>query len=335
MPDVIGLYSPLRFADKVRVLAAMVLSALVFATAGWRVLAPFDPYDTVSFWTERQPLLTALTAFGLALVLAGVGGSLAGKKLPDFGIFVAAFGLAFMNLKSGTMEGLLAAQTGSVPAARGALCMKLIGELWIWTALVIGAGVLAGLAVAAFRANSGPGGKRSPAIKGGSGLDEILPRLRAAQTDAAQLRQEIRSGLSSAAVATVAAAVIISLSMSHSAVGAIVKGQVYFAIGAAFFGGALLGHQMFHPIWCVWSYLPVPILATIGYGLGWMNPDVRQAIPRILSGAREQYNLLPTIPPNDFASGTPLEYVAVGVAAAIAGFWFSRHTHRLRAESEE
>ena len=333
MPDLAQTYPTMYFRDKIRATLGMALSAAVFLTLGWPMLAPFDPFGAIVLFTDGNPLITTVGVFILAIAVGAASYAIAGTKLPDFALFAVGLGLAVVNLKAGTMDYLLITQGGSVPAARGSLCFRLIAELWAWTILVALAAAFAAWGLGRLRGTSPPDGDAPAAGPCTTTLDDVFARLLAGKIRSAATGQEIRDGLASTAASVVVACIIISLAMAASPVDAVQKGQVYFAIGAAFYLGTIASHQFFHPGWCVWSYLAVPVTATIGYALAWFRPDL-SGLPRTLLSAAAEYNHLPMMPSNAFVRGTPLDYVAVGLAAAVAGCWLTRKTHRLRSGDE-
>jgi hypothetical protein len=232
------------------------------------------------------------------------------------------------------MDQLLIAQGGSAPAARGNLCFRLIAETWIWMIIVVLAGALAEWGVARFRGKAAPPDATPPGNPFSCALDDVIEQFSAGKIRWGSIRQEIRNGLSSMGASVVIACIIISLAMAQGPTDAIQKGQVYFAIAAAFCLGSVAGFHLFRPAWCLWSYLAIPVVVSIGYGLAWYRPTV-SGLPRALLSATAHYNQLPMMPPNSFSRGTPLDYVSIGLAAAIAGCWLSRNTHRLRTEQDQ
>ena len=100
-----------------------------------------------------------------------------------------------------------------------------------------------------------------------------------------------------------------------------------FRAGLGYVGGLFLGAmaaRYFTSInQALWYALAAPIVGLIGYLLGYINAGMGWAVKE----GYQYYINLATTPPHDLVRPLPIEYVAVGVAAAIAGFWTG---HRLQ-----
>lgn len=331
MTDLALAYPMVGFTDKIKAMAAMAMAVALFIGVGGPVLAPTDPMLAISMRTVPNATLAVLTVIVLSAVSALIGEVLIGRKLPDFGLFAAAVGFAGLNLRSGNMASLLIDHGATEPAERGAFFFAMVPEVWFWlAALLIGSGV--GIWMA---------GRLLPSALGHAtdGTDPVSVRLPGLFSlfsgsgggDGAARQREIQHGLMAAATTVVVATVIVSLAATASPVAAVQTGQIYFALAAGFYIGSTVGIQVFRPLWCGWPYLGVGFLATIGYVMAKVRPGIG-GLSQPLVRFADRYDALPGIPPGSLSRGTPVEYAAVGLAAAVAGCWFARRSIRARLE---
>jgi hypothetical protein len=331
MTDLALAYPMVGFTDKVKAVAALAMAVALFIGVGGPVLSPTDPMLAISMRTVPNAMLAVLTVIGLSALSALIGEALIGGKLPDFGLFAAAFGFAGLNLRSGNMASLLIDHGATDPAERGAFFLAMVPEVWFWlAAMLIGSGVgiwMAGRILPSAQGRltdgTGPAGVRLP------GLFSWLGESGAG--DGAARRYEIQHGLLAAATTVVVATVIVSIAAAASPVAAVRTGQIYFALAAGFYIGSTVGIQVFKPAWCGWPYLAVGVLATIGYIMAKARPGIG-GLSQPLARFAERYEALPGIPPGTLSRATPVEYAAVGLAAAVAGCWFARRSIRGRLE---
>jgi ABC-type amino acid transport system permease subunit len=88
---------------------------------------------------------------------------------------------------------------------------------------------------------------------------------------------------------------------------AIQHGQVCFVVAASVWLGCFLAHRMVAVRSVLWSILSVSLLAVVGY---------------LWAGARSpDPNLPPSVPTSHFLRVLPIQFIAVGAAAAIAAYW--------------
>ena len=334
MTDLAMTYPMVGFTDKLKAIAALAIAVWLFTGVGAAVLMPADPMLAISFRTVPSATLTVLVVLVLSAAAALAGELLIGKKLPDFGLFAAAIGFAAANLRGGNMASLLIDHAATDPAERGAFFFGMVPEVWFWlAALLIGsslgiwmAGRLSGSAAEGAALKAEPGSVRLP------GLFALLSGSDGGGDGSAR-QLEIQHGLLATATTVLVATVIVSLAAAPSPVAAIRTGQVYFALAAGFYVGSTAGIQIFKPAWCGWPYLGVGILATIGYAMAKVRPGIG-GLSQPLVRFAERYEALPGIPPGSLSRATPVEYAAVGLAAAVAGCWFARRSIRARLEGE-
>ena len=122
-----------------------------------------------------------------------------------------------------------------------------------------------------------------------------------------------RWGLVALAITVAAALAVIRLT-SGGLLTTIRQGQTFFSIGAAFFAGALVAHQITRARHALWPMLAIPIVAAIGYLLGAARPV--PAVPEV-------YQSIIQIMPNAACRALPVEYMAMGPIGVLLGLWTS------------
>ncbi len=325
--DVSELFPPMRFGEKVCLVAVCCVLLAPAITIGWWVVGPTDPFGAVTIVYHDNPLV-ALVAL---IVFAGVGSSLATLamrgRLTHFGVFAVGVGLSGLGLRGGDLTALLQYEAGS-PAARGAVFGSLAVDVLLWT-LVPAVSFAACAVTEAWAGLTGPAG--SNPVKDGAHQDRgVLTRWLKSSADrtgaAAHWKTEFRHGPLALVVTGVVAMVVIRMAVGRST-GPVNPGQVCFAIGVGFWLGALAAGQFARPALSVWACLAVPVVALIGFVAAAANPE--------LSGALGWANEIVIIAPNALAKGLPVNYLAVGPAAALLGVWTGQRLQRARAEAAE
>jgi len=124
-----------------------------------------------------------------------------------------------------------------------------------------------------------------------------------------------------AMVATaVVAAFFIWITVSRTPISPILRGQVIFSVAGGFFVGALVARYFTGINDARWYALAPLGVALIGYLLGYLNADMAWAEAE---AQYKYYALLAITPPHDLVRPLPIEYLAVGVAGALGGYWSS------------
>lgn len=100
------------------------------------------------------------------------------------------------------------------------------------------------------------------------------------------------------------------------AVGPTLRGQVYFAIAASAYVGALIAHQVAPARDTIW-YWPAPVFAGL-IGLIWAM---------LRPGLTGEYANINIIPPNGLARALPVEFVSVGVSMLLLTLPSGEHEH--------
>ena len=130
------------------------------------------------------------------------------------------------------------------------------------------------------------------------------------------------------AVTGVMGAVIIWLTIGRTPVAAIARGQVIASVTAGLFLGAMAARYFTGVEDARWYALAALGVALTGYLLGYLNAGMGWA-----QGTGDQpYADLAITPPHSLVRPLPLEYIAVGVSAALAGFWSGRRIEHAAGE---
>ena len=292
---------PVGFFEKVRVFLACLVAIVLVSYIGWMVAQPVDPEMAVTFTAGSRNLLAIWPALlVLTVVSAAVGSAVAGPRLPEAGMFAAAVGLAGLALHGGSMEMLLSYVGGADPSGRRSLMFSMAIDSALWAALLAVSWIVVLMVgrwlwePTAVQPANRPGSKNA-SDKGGS-IVEMLG-----------------GGILALAITAIVALFFIWMTIARTPVAIIARGQV---IASVFFGlylGAMVA-RYFTGVDCARYYMGAPlVVAVIGFLLGYLQSGMGWALPA--------YAQLATTPPHALARPLPIEFIAVGLAGAIAGFW--------------
>jgi hypothetical protein len=290
----------LGFVDKLLLAAACLLSMLLFCSIGRLAAGPMDPLGSMALLDQSSPVAAVIELMGLAVVVAGLAGVLLRGRLVDFGLFVVALGLAAMNVRGAQVDHLV--RYAPQGTTRSAVFLLLAVEVLAWMLVMLAAAASDALVSGWFdTAHSGQAGHRLV------GLGELLLGRSRWQSGV----HEIRNGLLCFLLCAVAAAVLIRM-FGGPALSIIRKGQVYFSLAAAFFVAGLVAQQLSRARLMIWPLLAVPLVATVGYVAGGVQPHA--SVPPIYEG-------LEHIMPNFLCRALPVEYFSAGVAGVVLAGW--------------
>lgn len=308
MSDAPVLTTALTFGDKVRLTAVCALAMALFASVGWTIARPADPFAAVSLLLESRAWPAVLaSAVALGAVAAAVATVVVGPVMPEAGSLAAALGLATMSTRGGTMTEVLMYH-GTSAGDRRLLAPILITETFLWLTVVGAAWLVSGIVRGWLNGQS--------AVAPAAGSSRRWARMREALV-------HLRDGVLGMVVSAVLACVFISATISRSPESEIQRGQVFFAVGAGFLVAGAIVKQIWPRGAACWYGLGVPLAAALGYGWAILSP--------LASGVSDYYARLATTPPNDLFRPLPIEYVGVGVAGAILGHWLGQRMHEARA----
>ena len=113
------------------------------------------------------------------------------------------------------------------------------------------------------------------------------------------------------------AALVIWLTIGRTPVAQIARGQVIASVAAGLFLGAMGARYFTSVADARWYALAVPAVALTAYLLGYLNAGMAWT----QGSGYQPFAGLATTPPHDLARALPIEYLGVGVSAALAGFW--------------
>jgi len=295
--------------DKFRLVVAAVVAVVLMRTVGWMVAAPTDPEMAVTMAFAGTQILTMLPSVVVLVVVSAIVGTVvAGPRWPEGGVCAAAVGLAGLALKGGSMQMVLAYRTAADAASRRALMVTMELDLVLWAGVLLAAW-LAGCATwrwlwpeEACRRMRAAAGQRGPASGPRSSQ---TPRLEATE-----------AGWLALIVTTVVALFVIWMTIARTPVAVIARGQVFASVAAGLYLGALAARYFTGVTRSFWYALSPVAVGLVGYLMGYVQANMAWA-----KGPWAAYALLATTPPHALVRPLPIEYVAVGLAGVLIGFW--------------
>lgn len=292
--------APLGLIEKTRVLLACAAAVILLSTVGWVVAEPADPEMGVTLVAHWGRVLAIWPALIVLTAIAGIIGTvLSPRRLAEGGMFAAAVGLAGLALKGGSMQDvlgyMLAAPEG---AARRALMARMALDSLLWT-VVLGA---TWVAVAVVRRW----------LWADEELYNPLPAPAAAAPTPAS-EKGTQPGWPALVVTGLIAVFFIWLTVARTPVAMIARGQVIASVAAGFYLGAMGARYFTRQNQAHWYLLAVPAAALLAYLVAYLNSGLGWAPPPFAD--------LKTTPPHELARPLPIEYLSVGVAGTLAGFW--------------
>jgi len=272
---------------RLRVLAAMIVSALIFWHVGWWVVRPTDPAGPVSLLMIDNGIIAMAQLLGITMAASGLAVAICGAGSAERGPLAVAVGLAALALRGGQMDDLILFRFAAAGEQQRAIfpTWELIAETWLWLAL-IGVGLVVGRWVQSWFANA-----TAPAT--------------APETDT-DTGADIRQGLG-AIIATAFVAWTVTSFTSGPTTMPLMQGQIYFAIALGFLFGAMAGQWIFRTHSRLWSLVAVAVVATAAYLFGGAPDNLLREIPN-----RAAYTLLKPI-----ARPLPIEYAALGAIGVL------------------
>ena len=320
---------PVPLAIKIRIAIVLLIAVAAFATVGWSVAQPLMPDSALMVIDHHQPLKLLGSLVALALIATIVAAVVSRPYGSEMAPLAAPAGLCVWVLMSGSSESLLLQNQAG--ADRVAMFHDMIMDGVIWAAVVIASYLLALMAGRRLEGQSTEGntvgvepsaqGGEEPVVGRASKPHETIPRK-------AHILGKRADHLLAYGLTCIIAIVLLQLLCRSSVVavsgqraGTVPRpGQIIFAVAAAFFVAAWVGHQLFHIPLGLLLLTPLTV-AVAAYAYAMQNESLG---PLAAAAA-----LL--VPPSlTFATVLPLQYIAVGSLAAIAGHWFSVRTFLMR-----
>lgn len=298
--------------DRAATTASWVLGGALFLTVGWFAMEPDDPLGPVSAYARQGGLMMLIQAAALAAVAAGLATLIAGRRVADIGTFAASLGLAAVSLRGATAEYFLLRGADFSEAFEHSLAWRFALEAVGWFLVVL---VAVGVSAAVMRWCFGsmespdPNGGDTPSavVRTLAGFDVarisarcfgVSGERQTASTDGVH-HMLITTGVGLAAMA------VLSAGLRWRS---IQDGQVCFVVAAGVFLGAYAACRMVPVRSALWSILAVGLIALVGYVWAALRPEVTE--------------LPPNIPSSHFLRILPIQFIAVGTAAALMAFWY-------------
>jgi hypothetical protein len=296
-----------KLVDKVRVVAASAVAAALMATLGWFVAAPWDTQLALSITQNSLSLMRVWPAMVIiSAATAAVATAIAGRRLPEAGLFATGIGLGMLALRGGSMKMVLDYHAANDPAVRRSLMFALGLDVVMWTSVIAAAWLTAILV---------------------RGWLWSQPAVATANTPAqpdAQRSNFANQGWLAMIITTVVAAFVVWQTIARTPVAEIARGQVIASVAGGLFLGALAARSFTEVADARWYVFAAAAIGIVAYLLGYLNAD--------LSWAEDtQYQFyadLSSTPPHALVRALPVEYLSVGVAGAIGGFWSGEKVHQ-------
>jgi hypothetical protein len=301
------------FVDKLRLLAAsLVAIVLLYGVGGHVVRDPIHGLAVMLLLNGGQLTAIGPALLGLTVVAACVGTVIAGRRLPEGGLFAAGVGLAALALRGRSMQTVLGYCAQPNAESRRSLMVSLALDALLWGLMM----VVAWLAAMMVRRWLWP-----PAAGSAPRDEETSDHRRVAQPDA-PLQKDTRAGWLAMATTAAVGAVVIWLTVARTPVANVARGQVFACVTAGLLLGAMVGRHMSGCDEVRWYLLAVPVVALVGYLLGYLNADMSWATLEW-----QPYRSLAIVPPHALVRPLPIEYIALGVMGTLAGFWSVEKMH--------
>lgn len=301
-------------ADRVTSLTAWGLAVALFLTVGWFAVAPDDPLGPVSLLARRGAVSMWLQAIALSAVAAAVATLIAGRRIPDIGTLAAAIGLTVVSFRGGTAEWfLLGSGDQGIPFQR-TLAAKLAVESAAWFVVVAVAIASSGLVLRwcyGSPANPAMGrardqGSSSQPLSAGFDIPRFSSRFLGIASSQQTRPMDGVKHLVIAAGVGLAASGILSAGLSARSIR---HGQACFVTAGAVFLGVYAASRLAPVRSALWGIGGAALIAVAGLIWSALWPMGSTAPP-------------PNIPVSHFLRVLPIQFIAVGTAAAVLTFGY-------------
>ncbi|MFQ5414548.1 MAG: hypothetical protein ACE5E6_08830 [Phycisphaerae bacterium] len=263
-------------------------------------------------------MLTLVQVVALAAVVAAVATVLIGRRLPDVGTCAAGIGLAVVSLRGDTAAYLLVQRADGMAGLQHGLAAKLAVESVAWFAAMMVAVVVSSLVTRwcfgtrlETAAGRGEGDAAWVVVPSGHELPVLGRRLAGGLDVGVTVPLD---GLKHTAVALVASLVLIHVLSTGLSQRSVQHGQVCFVVAATVWIASYAAHRIVPVRSALWTLLAVALLAVTGYAWAGLGGFGASASPRPVA-----------VPATVFLRILPIQYIAVGTVAAVAGVWSHAH----------
>ena len=309
--------APLGMVEKTRVAAAIGAAVVILCTMGWIVAQPTDPTLAVTFVRSGRAIPAIWPALAILTVVAGIIGTVvSGRRLPEAGLFAAAIALAALSLRGGSMFDLMANEAAINQAARQVFMKAMALDCLLWTAIMFAAWVAV---TWTYRWVWLSGGAPEVAEVGGQAV--VAPptagRPGRQQKEVKPAAPAPWVGWPALIVTGIIGAFVIWLTDGRDPVAPTQRGQTIAAIAGGLYLGAMGGRYFTGVRDVRWYLLAVPAVGMLAWLVAYLSADMSWA----QGPPYQYYTSLATTPTHDLARPLPIEYIAVGTAAVLAGYW--------------
>ncbi len=280
-------------------LAAWAFALALFLSVGWMALSPDDPLGAVSLLAQHGALLMGAQALLLTMVCSAVATVLAGRQLPEAGLFATALGLSALSVRGDTVRYFLVNCASEGATCERMLALRFVVETLAWSLVLFAAIPVAALVISWCGWSLEPGASAVPNVeKARTAPNGFLARLIA--------NSAVRH------VAIVAGIMLFSMAImfSGSSRRAVLHGQSCFIVFASTFLAVWGGHRLAPVRSAMVSLLALPVAGAIAY-----------LWAAVTAGS---FSPLPNLPSSGFLRILPLQFMAVGAAAVVSAVWWLR-----------
>jgi hypothetical protein len=295
------------FLDKLLIWTAWIFAGVMFFSVGWAVMGPTDPQGAVSLLARNGSLVMLLKACVLVSVTAAAATMLAGRHLPDAGVFAASVGMIVVSVRGETAAYFLIRRADDADGL-GGLAMSLAGESIVWFGVVALTSIVCHtLAKSLPSITMGAGRYYLTQMPSGFDLFRKQPQL-GRPSDVALT--PVATGLVHALVVGVVGLAAFRVFSTGLGNRSIEHGQACFVVAAAICAACYIGHRVVPVSSALWSIVGALLLAVAGYLWSSFGGDA-SALPA-------------SVPSSPFFRVLPIQYAAVGAASAVVMCWYMR-----------
>ncbi len=297
------------WSARIRFTAGIIISLALFMSLGMEILKPWDPFGAISLLLVSNTLTLIIRLLGILIAVGILSTIIISARLPFFGVFAAAVGMAWPISQTAGMDYLMVRlQVGKEFENAQSLWAYLAFETILW-AVVLLALIIVILLVEDWLNKTFVDNKFDN--KNATENNSITQSSATVQTIKTIFSSgNIFNGIISVISTAIFGVIFIGLFAASQA-----KGQIIFAVFAGMFLASLISEQITPTSHPIWQTISVILVALIAYGYSWFHPR-----PAGLEAVLH-------IAPNNLARVLPIEYIFIGAAGAIMGVWYS---YRLR-----